>query len=218
MYNSDVRKLYDLKDPAWRYDIMPEIMNGKNVSGRFFLALWITVGSGSAWYGRSAAFGQCGIRTTACALVSHQASLSNVLQILDFVDPDIKCPASPFAAQPAAHRLQLTIQRLFLSFLISQILDFVDPDIDARLEALEREEEAAAAAHAEVVSQSCVTKLAYNILCVWLGWLEREEEAAAAAHAEVVSGVTNCFLRSVAVVGSSRSGRRRPPPLRTPRW
>lgn len=33
VYNSDVRKLYDLKDPAWRYDIMPEIMNGKNVSG-----------------------------------------------------------------------------------------------------------------------------------------------------------------------------------------
>lgn len=32
VYNSDVRKLYDLKDPAWRYDIMPEIMNGKNVS------------------------------------------------------------------------------------------------------------------------------------------------------------------------------------------
>lgn len=34
VYNSDVRKLYDLKDPAWRYDIMPEIMNGKNVSVR----------------------------------------------------------------------------------------------------------------------------------------------------------------------------------------
>ncbi|PRW33236.1 nucleolar GTP-binding isoform A [Chlorella sorokiniana] len=61
VYNSDVRKLYDLKDPAWRYDIMPEIMNGKN------------------------------------------------------------------------------------------ILDFVDPDIDARLEALEREEEAAAAAHADAI-------------------------------------------------------------------
>ena len=33
MYNSDVRKLYDLKDPAWKYDIMPEIMDGHNVSG-----------------------------------------------------------------------------------------------------------------------------------------------------------------------------------------
>ena len=33
-----------------------------------------------------------------------------------------------------------------------QILDFVDPDIDARLEALEREEDALAAAFAEAVS------------------------------------------------------------------
>lgn len=56
VYNADLRKLYDLKDDAWRYDIMPEIVDGHNV------------------------------------------------------------------------------------------LDFVDPDIDARLEALEREEEAAAAA------------------------------------------------------------------------
>lgn len=31
MYNSDLRKLYDLKDPEWRYDIMPEIIDGKNV-------------------------------------------------------------------------------------------------------------------------------------------------------------------------------------------
>ena len=28
----DLRKRWDLKDPAWRYDIMPEIMDGKNVS------------------------------------------------------------------------------------------------------------------------------------------------------------------------------------------
>jgi hypothetical protein len=33
-----------------------------------------------------------------------------------------------------------------------QILDFVDPDIDARLEALEREEDALAAAYTEAVS------------------------------------------------------------------
>ena len=32
VFNSDLRKLYDLKDPAWRYDIMPEIVNGHNVS------------------------------------------------------------------------------------------------------------------------------------------------------------------------------------------
>lgn len=32
VYNSDVRKLYDLKDPAWKYDIMPEIIDGHNVS------------------------------------------------------------------------------------------------------------------------------------------------------------------------------------------
>jgi nucleolar GTP-binding protein len=56
VYTQDVRKLWDLQDPAWRYDIMPEIIEGHNV------------------------------------------------------------------------------------------LDFVDPDIDARLEALEREEEMAAAA------------------------------------------------------------------------
>ncbi|KAL4439792.1 hypothetical protein ABPG75_002793 [Micractinium tetrahymenae] len=31
VYNSDLRKLYDLRDPAWRYDIMPEIVDGKNV-------------------------------------------------------------------------------------------------------------------------------------------------------------------------------------------
>lgn len=28
---TDVRKLWDLKDPAWKYDIMPEIYNGQNV-------------------------------------------------------------------------------------------------------------------------------------------------------------------------------------------
>ena len=32
VYNSDLRKLYDLKDPAWRYDIMPEIVDGHNLS------------------------------------------------------------------------------------------------------------------------------------------------------------------------------------------
>ncbi|KAL4419380.1 hypothetical protein ABPG77_002907 [Micractinium sp. CCAP 211/92] len=31
VYNSDLRKLYDLKDPEWRYDIMPEIIDGKNI-------------------------------------------------------------------------------------------------------------------------------------------------------------------------------------------
>ncbi|KAI3431856.1 hypothetical protein D9Q98_010608 [Chlorella vulgaris] len=62
VYNGDLRKLYDLKNPDWKYDIMPEIMDGKN------------------------------------------------------------------------------------------ILDFVDPDIDARLEALEREEEALAAAAADAAA------------------------------------------------------------------
>ena len=59
VYTQDMRKLWDLKDPAWRYDIMPEIFEGRNV------------------------------------------------------------------------------------------MDFIDPDIDAKLEALEREEEAAAAAAGE---------------------------------------------------------------------
>lgn len=31
VYSQDVRKLWDLKDPAWKYDIMPEIMDGHNV-------------------------------------------------------------------------------------------------------------------------------------------------------------------------------------------
>ncbi|PSC69229.1 Nucleolar GTP-binding 1 [Micractinium conductrix] len=31
VYNGDLRKLYDLKDPAWKYDIMPEIIDGKNI-------------------------------------------------------------------------------------------------------------------------------------------------------------------------------------------
>lgn len=31
VYTQDVRKLWDLKDPAWKYDIMPEIMDGHNV-------------------------------------------------------------------------------------------------------------------------------------------------------------------------------------------
>ncbi|GAB4823643.1 hypothetical protein N2152v2_010689 [Parachlorella kessleri] len=31
VYNADVRKLYDLKDPSWKYDIMPEIIDGHNV-------------------------------------------------------------------------------------------------------------------------------------------------------------------------------------------
>lgn len=31
VYTQDVRKLYDLKDPEWRYDIMPEIMDGHNI-------------------------------------------------------------------------------------------------------------------------------------------------------------------------------------------
>ncbi|KAL6785757.1 NGB1 [Auxenochlorella protothecoides x Auxenochlorella symbiontica] len=31
VYNADLRKQYDLKDEAWRYDIMPEIADGHNV-------------------------------------------------------------------------------------------------------------------------------------------------------------------------------------------
>lgn len=27
-----MRKHYDLKDPSWRYDIMPEIMDGHNIA------------------------------------------------------------------------------------------------------------------------------------------------------------------------------------------
>jgi nucleolar GTP-binding protein len=32
VYNSDLRKLYLLEDDAWKYDIMPEIMDGHNVA------------------------------------------------------------------------------------------------------------------------------------------------------------------------------------------
>ena len=32
MYSADLRKHYDLKDPQWRYDIMPEVINGHNVA------------------------------------------------------------------------------------------------------------------------------------------------------------------------------------------
>lgn len=65
----------------------------------------------------------------------------------------------------------------------------MDPDIDARLEALEREEEAAAAAHAEVVS-ALLPRTAMCQLsgcCLAVEALEGEKEAAAAAHAEAVS-------------------------------
>lgn len=31
VYSQDLRKLWDLRDPSWRYDIMPEIMEGHNV-------------------------------------------------------------------------------------------------------------------------------------------------------------------------------------------
>lgn len=31
VYTQDMRKLWDLKDPSWRYDIMPEIIDGRNV-------------------------------------------------------------------------------------------------------------------------------------------------------------------------------------------
>ncbi|GBF88440.1 hypothetical protein Rsub_01152 [Raphidocelis subcapitata] len=32
VYSADMRKQYDLKDPAWRYDIMPEIFEGHNIA------------------------------------------------------------------------------------------------------------------------------------------------------------------------------------------
>jgi hypothetical protein len=32
VYSADLRKHYDLKDPAWRYDIMPEVIDGHNVA------------------------------------------------------------------------------------------------------------------------------------------------------------------------------------------
>ena len=31
VYTQDVRKLWDLKDPSWKYDIMPEILDGHNI-------------------------------------------------------------------------------------------------------------------------------------------------------------------------------------------
>lgn len=31
MYSADLRKGYQLADPAWKYDIMPEIMDGHNI-------------------------------------------------------------------------------------------------------------------------------------------------------------------------------------------
>lgn len=31
MYSADLRKRYELKDPSWKYDIMPEIIEGHNV-------------------------------------------------------------------------------------------------------------------------------------------------------------------------------------------
>lgn len=31
VYSADSRKHYSLKDPAWRHDIMPEIVEGHNV-------------------------------------------------------------------------------------------------------------------------------------------------------------------------------------------
>ncbi|KAG7672340.1 hypothetical protein Ndes2437B_g02294 [Nannochloris sp. 'desiccata'] len=31
VYSQDMRKLWDLKDPSWKYDIMPEIIDGRNV-------------------------------------------------------------------------------------------------------------------------------------------------------------------------------------------
>eukprot|EP00775_Hariotina_reticulata_P009918 gene9918-10075_t len=32
VYSADLRKHYDLKDPSWRYDIMPEVIDGHNVA------------------------------------------------------------------------------------------------------------------------------------------------------------------------------------------
>jgi hypothetical protein len=32
VYSADDRKRYDLEDPEWRYDIMPEVVNGHNVA------------------------------------------------------------------------------------------------------------------------------------------------------------------------------------------
>ena len=32
VYSADLRKRYGLEDPAWRYDIMPEIAQGRNVA------------------------------------------------------------------------------------------------------------------------------------------------------------------------------------------
>ncbi|KAI8469936.1 MAG: P-loop containing nucleoside triphosphate hydrolase protein [Monoraphidium minutum] len=32
VYSADLRKMYDLKDPSWRYDIMPEILDGHNIA------------------------------------------------------------------------------------------------------------------------------------------------------------------------------------------
>jgi hypothetical protein len=33
VYSADLRKHYDLRDPAWRYDIQPELVDGHNLAG-----------------------------------------------------------------------------------------------------------------------------------------------------------------------------------------
>jgi hypothetical protein len=134
VYSMDLRKRWDLKDPAWRYDIMPEIMDGKNVS---------------AGQDRSGgAFGdqRRGLDSTA-GLDAGAGSLLACPLICSMVE----APVYSVHPSPQTHPLYLPP---LPALPPPQILDFVDPDIDARLEALEREEDALAAAYTEAVSGS----------------------------------------------------------------
>ena len=62
------------------------------------------------------------------------------------------CSSPEFVLPPPPPSAPLPLLHLPTCPTCLQILDFVDPDIDARLEALEREEDALAAAYTEAVS------------------------------------------------------------------
>ena len=101
------------QDPAWRYDIMPEIIDGKNVRR------WCGAARRWWWW-----LGVAGAAQAGCFWL----------------------PGGGGGREPCSRPC------LRCCVHAPQVLDFVDPDIDARLEALEREEEALAAAAAQAVS------------------------------------------------------------------
>lgn len=115
VYSQDLRSLWDLKDPAWRYDIMPEIMEGSNV------------------------------------------------------------------------------------------LDFVDPDIDAKLEALEREEEAAAAAAEAAGLGAPVEPHLDPEEAATLAAIRGRKASLVAAHRREKKAGTNSAPMPRTVVGADRS-------------